>query len=139
MKIKYTLLLLVLAGGLFAFIYFYERQKPGTKQAEETGKYLAQFDADKMNEMVIRDRETAIRFKKEDRKWTIVEPVKDRADLSAVTGILTAFEYLPKEQTIALPAEKDDAKEELKKYGLTSEKLKLELVGEGAPKPLIFG
>jgi hypothetical protein len=139
MKTKYTLLLLVLAAGLYAFIHFVERKKPSTREAEESGKYVAQFDADKINELIIRDREKTIRFKKTDKRWDIVEPIQDRADLSLVNGILTTFEFLPKEQTLELPGDRDAAKEELKKYGLTSEKLKLELVGEGAPKPLVFG
>ena len=46
MRLRNTLLLLLLAGGLFCYMRFYESQQPTTQEAEEMGTHVAQVDAE---------------------------------------------------------------------------------------------
>lgn len=139
MKAKYTLILLVLVVGLLAYIRYYETEQKGTKEASETGKYVAKFNMDDVTGMAIKVRETTVRFKKEGSTWMITEPVADRADSVAVNGILTAYEGLSKEQSIPLSNNKEEAKAALKEFGLTSPKLQIDLEGKDLPKTLELG
>lgn len=132
---KNTLILLILALGLGAFIYFYEQHQPGTKKALEQGQYLLRFDRDDIRRITIKNSGEEIKLEKEDNQWRLVKPVKDAAASLPVDQILTSAETLRKEGTI----ERTDGKNRLEEYGLKKPTVRLEFDGDFAPPTLSFG
>ncbi len=132
---KNTLILLILALGLGAFIYFYEQHQPGTKQSLEQGQYLLRFDRNDIRRITIKNSGEEIKLEKEDNQWRLVKPVKDAAASLPVDQILTSAETLRKEGTV----ERTDGKNRLDEYGLKKPTVRLEFDGDYAPPTLSFG
>lgn len=138
MKLRNTLLLLVLAFGLFAFIWFFERKQPGTALAAEQSKRVLIFDRDGIDGITIfNDQETVELRRDAQDRWHLTQPVQDRADTTMVASIFTSAEQLTKEQT--LEPEKDGEKKQLKEFGVNNAKLRLKLSGKNAPPELLLG
>jgi hypothetical protein len=136
MKTRNTLILFVLAIGLFAFIQFYERNHPSTREAEERASYVVQFDRDKIDRITITSGEDRIELKMKDNQWYVESPVKDRADSAAIAGLLTGLEGLRKE---AVVSPEEGKKPELKEYGLSKPGLRVKLSGKDSPPEIFFG
>lgn len=139
MKLKNTLLLLILAGGLFAFIKFYESKQLGTKEAAERAGRIAQFDRDQVDSISIKNSEAKIELRKDDKGvWRLQEPVKDRADAIAISQLFTSAESLKFDARIGDGKEGAD-KEQLKEFGLANSDIKLKFSGKEKPVELVFG
>ena len=136
MKTRNTLILFGVAVALFAFIFFYERKIPSTKEAKEREAHVVQFDREKIDGITITNNEDKIELRKRDNAWYVEKPVKDRADAAAVATLLTGVETLRKDAVIG---EENGKKADLKDYGLTKSTLRLKLSGSGAPPELLFG
>ena len=139
MKLKNTLLLLILAGAIYAFIHFYESGLPGTREAAERAGRVVEFDRDKIAKIAIKTNDTKIEFEKKDGIWFLEKPVKDRADSAAITQLFTTAESLKSDESI--PTEKKGGdKDPLKEYGLGSPETRLIFTPEkGKPIELLFG
>ncbi len=139
MKLKNTLLLLLLAGGLFAFIKFYESKQLSSREAKERAGKVVAFDRDKVNTITIKNSETKIELHKNDKgTWRLEEPVKDRADSLVVSQLFTTAESLPYDAVIG-DENKGADKDQLKEYGLLNSETKLKFAGGGKPIELVFG
>lgn len=139
MKLKNTLLLLILAGAIFAFIYFYESGLPGTREAADRAGRVVEFDRDKITKIAIKTNDTKIEFEKKDGFWFLEKPVKDRADSVAISQLFTTAESLKSDESI--PTEKKSGdKDPLKEYGLGSPETRLIFTPDkGKPIELLFG
>ena len=139
MKLKNTLILLVLAGAIYAFIHFYESGLPGTREAAERRGRVVEFDRDKIAKIAIKTNDTKIEFEKKDGIWFLEKPVKDRADSVAISQLFTTAESLKSDESI--PTEKKGGdKDPLKEYGLGSPETRLIFTpGSGKPIELLFG
>ena len=104
MKLKNTLLLLVVAGAIFAFIHFYESKLPSSEQAAERAGRVVQFDRDEIDKIVLRTNDSKIELEKKDGVWYMEKPVKDRADSTAINQLFTTAEALKSDS--AIPTEK---------------------------------
>lgn len=136
MKLRNTLLLLLAALGLFAFIFFYERHLPSTRDAAEREAHVVTFDRDKITGISLVNNEQKIELRKgADGQWMLDAPVKDRADDAAVAQLLTAVETLRKEATL----ESRDGKDAVRDVGLAKPNVSLKLLGPGAPPAILFG
>ena len=139
MKLKNTLLLLVLAGGLFAFIQFYESNQLSSREAKERAGKVVVFDRDKVNAITIKNSESKIELRKDDKGgWRLEEPVKDRADTLVVSQLFTSAESLPYDAAIG-DEKKGADKDQLKEYGLSNSETKLKFTGGEKPVELVFG
>lgn len=138
MKFKHTLILLLLAAGLGAYVWFVDRKMPTTKEREEKKGRIFEFDRDKITAIAIKTPEAKIDLKKDGASWKVEAPVKDRADSSAMSSLLTSIELLRSESTIDNDG-KAATKEQLKEFGLSDSVTKLTLTVEGKPVELIFG
>ena len=139
MKLKNTLLLLVLAGGLFAFIRFYESNQLSSREAKERAGKVVVFDRDKVNAITIKNSESKIELRKDDKGgWRLEEPVKDRADTLVVSQLFTSAESLPYDAAIG-DEKKGADKDQLKEYGLSNSETKLKFSGGEKPVELVFG
>ena len=139
MKLRNTILLLVLAGALFAFIRFYESQQLGSREAQERAGRVLTFDRDKVNAITIKNSEAKIELRKDDKGvWKVEEPVKDRADSLAVSQLFTTAEALRYDAVIG-DEKKGLDKNQLKEYGLTSSETKIRFAGREKAVELLFG
>jgi Domain of unknown function (DUF4340) len=138
MKWKTTLVLLVLTGAVFAYMYFYERKAPDTQEAMEAAGKVVHFDRDKIDGIVIQNGNDRIELRRHKDKWRLEKPINDQANSSAIDTLLLDLESWRKDATI--PAKEIQAdKNKLSEYGLNRAKLRLKLLGSGAPPEILFG
>jgi hypothetical protein len=138
MKLKNTLLLLLLAAGIYGFIHFYEREQPSTQQAAERAGRVVQFDRDKISKISIRTNDTKIDLEKRGGVWFMEKPVQDRADSMAVAQLFTTAESLKSEE--AIPTEKKSGeKDPLREFGLGGPETRLIFTGDKKPVEILFG
>jgi hypothetical protein len=138
MKWKTTLGLLVIAAAVFAYLVFFERNRPDTEEATRRAQNVVNFDRNKIDGIVIQNGEDKIDLRKRDDKWRLELPIKDQADASLVNNLLVDVENWQKDASISLKELEAD-KTKLADYGLTDPKLRLKLIGPGAPPEILFG
>jgi len=138
MKWKSTLLLFVIAAGVFAYLYFIERNRPNTEDAVRQSQNVVNFDRNKIDDVVIQNGDDKIDIRKHDYKWRLEAPIKDQDDASMVTELLSDLENWQKDTSISAKEMEAD-KNKLADFGLANPKLRLKLNGEGAPAEIFFG
>src|SRR6266404_3499060 len=132
MKWKTTLVLFVIAAGVFAYLFFVERNRPGTEEATRQAQNVVNFDRDKIDGVVIQNGDDKIDIRRHDDKWRLETPIKDQADSSLVTNLLSELENWQKDASISAKEMEAD-KSKLADYGLANPKLRLKLLGPDAP------
>ena len=139
MKLKNTLLLLLLAMGAFAYIWFVERHQKSTKELAEDGNLVAKFDRDKVDAISIKSTEGKIELKRDGKDaWQLVEPIKDRADSMAISQLFTDSEALRYAERIDENG-KGVSKDKLKEFGLSDPTTKVRFAGKEKPVEIQFG
>lgn len=138
MKLRSTLLLLLLAGGIFAYIKFVDSTQPSTVDALRDAKKVVSLDRDRINSIEIKNADGVIELRKRDNDvWMLEKPVKDRASTMVVSGLFTTAEFLNFDAVIGV--DKPVGKDELKDYGLANSETKVTFGGEGKPVELLLG
>ncbi|HEX8312416.1 MAG TPA: DUF4340 domain-containing protein [Chthoniobacteraceae bacterium] len=138
MKLKNTLILLLLAAVIFAFIALYEKHQPTTQEARERAGRVVQMDRDEVKEISIKNAETKIELRKgENNVWTLNEPVKDRADSMAINQLFTTAESLKHDAVIG--DGKGGEKDQLKEFGLANPEIRVKFTGGEKPVELLLG
>src|SRR5437868_51376 len=116
--LRSTIALVVVLGGLGAYIYFVTWKQP---EAPDTGKKLDKVFAvasDKIDELKITSASgDATTLKKEGGAWKLVEPVAASADESEVGGITNAL------ATADLVRVVDQNPSNLNDYGLSNPRM----------------
>jgi len=138
MKWKTTLVLFVIAAGVYAYLYFIERHRPDTEEAARQSQNVVNFSRDKIDGVVIQNGDDKIDIRRHDNKWRLETPIKDQADASLVTNLLFDLENWQKDAAISAKEMEAD-KTKLADYGLANPKLRLKLLGPGAPPEIFFG
>ena len=138
MKWKTTLVLFVIAAGVFAYLFFVERNRPGTEEAARQAQNVVNFNRDKINGVVIQNGDDKIDIRRHEDKWRLEIPIKDQADGSVVNNLLLDLENWQKEAAISAKEMEAD-KNKLADYGLANPKLRLKLLGPDAPPEIFFG
>ena len=138
MKLRSTILLLLLAGGILAYIVFFDSKQPSTLDAQRDARKVMSLDRDKINSIAIKNAEGTIELRKQDNDvWVLEKPVKDRASSIVINGLFTAAEYLNFDAVIG--NDKPVGKDELKDYGLANSETKVTFGGGEKPMELLFG
>lgn len=137
MKLKNTLILLLVAGAIYAFIYFFESKQPTSQEATAKAGRVVTFDRDKITGITIKSTDIKIDLHKKDGSWYIDAPIKDRADSMAISQLFTTAENLKSES--AIPTDKSGGKDMLKDFGLTSSDTRITFTGDTKPVELILG
>ena len=138
MKLKTTLILLVITGAVFAYMFFYEREAPTTEEAKRQAQNVINFSREEIDGIVIQNGDDKIELRRRDKKWRLETPIKDQADSSLIENLLLNLESWQKDATI--PAKELEAdKSKLNEYGLSKPKLRLKLRGKDAPPEILFG
>src|SRR4029077_19180998 len=101
MKSKTTLILLVITGAVFAYMFFYERKRPSTEEAKRQAQNVINFDREKIDGIVIQNGDDKIDLRRRDNKWRVETPSKDQADSSLITNLLFDLESWQKDTTIS--------------------------------------
>src|SRR6266849_1367321 len=138
MKWKTTLVLFVIAAGVFAYLFFVERNRPGTEEATRQAQNVVNFSRDQVNGVVIQNGDDQIDIRRRDEKWRLEIPIKDQADGSVVNNLLLDLENWQKDAAISAKEMEAD-KNKLADYGLANPKLRLKLIGPDTPPEIFFG
>ena len=137
MKFRNTLILLLVAGALLAYVGLVERDRKTTSEAAEASNQVLEFDRDKINHVTIKNPEAKIEFTREGQSWQMsAEPIKDRADSMTLNQLFTTMETLRHDAKI----EPEKGKDNLKEYGVADSDIKVTFSGEGQkPVELLIG
>ena len=138
MKWKTTFVLFAIASAVFAYLFFFERNRPGTEEAARRAQTVVNFDHNKIDGVVIQNGDDKIDIRKHGDKWRLETPIKDQADASLVNNLLMDLENWPKDTSISAKEMEAD-KSKLSDFGLANPKLRLKLLGAGAPAEIFFG
>ena len=130
--VRSFLLLLVVAGGLGAYLYFVE-SKRDPADADKKAKVFT-VEADKIDELVVKsesgDRTT---LKKTGTEWQVVEPVATPSDGAAVSGLTSNLSTLELQRVI------DENPQDLGEYGLKEPRLEVAFKSGGKEQRLLVG
>jgi len=138
MNWRTTLVLAAIALGAFVYLRFFELKQPGTEEARRQAQNVVNFDRDKIDAIVILNGDEKIELRRRDNRWRLETPIKDQADSSLIENLLRDLGDWQKEGTISAK-EIDADKSKLTEYGLNKPKLRLKLIGEDKPPPILFG
>jgi len=138
MKWKTTAVLLAIVLALGLYIKFVESKRPGTEEAARQAQNVVNFNRDKIDGVSIQNGDKKIDIRRHDNKWRLDTPIKDQADTSLVSNLLLDLENWQKDATISAKEIEAD-KKKLNEFGLSKPKLRLKLLGQGAPPEILFG
>jgi len=121
MKLKTTIILLIIAAIGISYVFLYERkQLPHEEWERLQRKVLPDFRASMVKKIEVNNESGKIVMEKTaDDYWYIVEPQRLRADNSEVNSILSEFEYMDKIGSFKREGEKPF---DLTDYGLDTTK-----------------
>jgi hypothetical protein len=124
--LKTTLGLLVVLGGLFAYIYFYTWKQPAEDTSSKLEKVFAGLQADKVNEIHVHSESGDSTILKKDKDgWKITEPLTANAAESEASGITSALSQLEVARVV------DENPANLVDYGLGAPRIEIQFKAEG--------
>ncbi len=138
MKLRTTLLLLILVVGLGVWIKFFESRQPNTDEARRQSGNVLQFDREKLEGIVIQNGDDRIELHRQKGKWRLTAPVQGQADPAVVDNLISDLESWPKMAVIP-PPKSGTEKTTLAEYGLAHPKLRLRLLMPEGPPEIGFG
>ena len=107
-RLRSTLVLLVVALGLGAYIYFVESDRPpgGTPEPRET---VFDFESDDITRLAV-TAESADHtvLEKTDNRWRLVEPLAGAVDVTEVVALASSLASLEMQRVVAEPEETPD-------------------------------
>lgn len=130
MKPRTTLSLAVIAGGLFAYIWFVEQHSETTREVTESSAKVLKLDQSRINSIAVQNGETKIDIQKKDGVWRIEQPLADRADATGVSQILSSLESLKHDSKISIPSAQE--KEKLAEYGVAESTVRIKVKSDTA-------
>ncbi|HEY5892418.1 MAG TPA: DUF4340 domain-containing protein [Chthoniobacterales bacterium] len=139
MKLRSTIILLIVAAVLAGFIFFFEKKQPTSRELAEREKTLVKFDETKINGIDIANGDTTIQLRREGDGWRLTNPVNDRADGGIVSQLLSSAAGIAKSGVVEDLRKDGNIKDALKSYGVQQAKVRLKLTGDGAPDEIQFG
>jgi Domain of unknown function (DUF4340) len=125
--LRSTIALIVVLGGLAAYIYFVTWKTPeGGDTAKKTDKVFAGVQADKIEEIRISTSGgDATTVKKDNATWQVVQPVAAKADETEVSGITSALATTDIVRVI------DENPSSLTDYGLSNPRIEVDFKAAG--------
>jgi hypothetical protein len=124
--LRTTIGLVVVLGGLFAYIYFVTWKQPAENTGSKQEKVFAALEADKISELrVTSESGDTSALKKDKDGWRLVEPVASPAADAEVSGITSALAQLEIVRII------DESPANLNDYGLSSPRVEIDFKATG--------
>lgn len=115
MRPRTLVILFVLVAVLGAFVWFVERDLPGTEERAEQARRVLSLESDEVSALTLEWGEERVRLVREEagadedaaaagkREWRLEEPLAARADGAEVTTLLDSLGRLEKKRTLAEP------------------------------------
>jgi hypothetical protein len=123
--LRSTIALIVVLGGLGAYIYFVTWKTPA-EPASKLEKVFSGVQSDKIEELkVTSDKGEVSTLKKENGSWQIVAPVAARADEGEASAIANALGQAEIVRVV------DENPADLKDYGLVTPRIAIDFKGAG--------
>ena len=88
MRLLTTLALLLVVGGLGAFIFYHERLLPNSKQELVALRKPLAFDVSRADAIEITGKDLSVRLQRESNRWQVTAPVADRANQQLIKQLL---------------------------------------------------
>ena len=140
MKFRTTLVLLVIAVALGAFIFGLDRLSQNTRERRERAAHVVERERGRTSKgFTIRNGDELIRVKAEGDAWKMIAPWQDDADAGVIDQLLDAVQSLRPEDVITDLGKGDKRRQILKDFGLNKSKLRLKLDGKHMPAEFQFG
>ncbi|MDZ4815541.1 MAG: DUF4340 domain-containing protein [Verrucomicrobiota bacterium] len=111
MKSKKNLLLFIIAGALFAFIWFHERKEVSFTEKEANAKKVFTFKDDSVKTLNINTGTQTISLKRDKTDWTIVSPIASPADNMEADTIVRELSQLTIQRKMSPEELSPEAKE----------------------------
>ncbi|MDQ6807962.1 MAG: DUF4340 domain-containing protein [Verrucomicrobiota bacterium] len=138
MKTRTTVLLLLVAIAVAAYVRFYERDRPNTAEAQRQAQNVVNFDRDKVDGITIQNGDDRVELRRQAAKWRLEAPIKDQADAGVINALLSDLDGWQKYDTISAK-ELDGDKNRLNEFGVGKAKLRLKLSGKDMPAEILIG
>ena len=128
----------IVAAGLFGYIYFVESKKDPKKEESGSGmtkreKVFTGLDKLKVKSLTLKKRGGEIvHAEKNADLWSLVAPQQVAADAGEIGMLLDALQNLESEEVL------NENATDLGPFGLTEPKVSVSVVAEGSPKPFEF-
>lgn len=124
--VRSTLALIVILGGLAAYIYFVTWNQPDPNAAPTQEKVFASLEADKIDEIKVKSESgDTTTLKKEGGAWKITAPVTASADDASVSGVTSGLGSLELTRIV------DENPTDLKDYGLVTPRVEVDFKAPG--------
>ena len=137
MKIRNTIILLIIAILIGGYLYLYERKQLTTEEKKERAGKVWTFKSEDVTKLEIKKGEETILCRKESKdNWQIEKPLKVRADETEIDKILSKLEFLKKERAINEEKEKPLAMGE---FGLAQPQMEVSIWVKDEPFTLLLG
>ena len=133
--LRSTLVLLLVAAGLGAYIYFVERHRPPASEPEPNERVF-DFEAEDVRELQVSlDDGEDTRLRRADGTWTVVSPVEAKADDTDVSSIATSLASLEIQRVL------EEGPVDLDPFGLTEPVFDVgfKLTDDDASRHLLIG
>jgi len=118
-----TIILVLLAALLGAYVWFFEIEGEEERQAQkELEEKVVSIPKDSIKTIIINDFDKTFKFEKKESNWVIEEPVETEADESAVSSFLSSLTNAKKSRSFSV---KPDEKMQ---YGLNNNLIRLKVV-----------
>jgi hypothetical protein len=130
------LALVVVLGGLLAYIYFVDAKKPVEPEGTEKRDKVFTVEAEKIEDLTVKaSNGDATTLKKAGGNWQITSPVTGKADASEVSGITSNLATVEVTSVVA------DAPKDLAPYGLAEPKVQIAFKagGDKSERRLVLG
>lgn len=125
-RARSTLLLLLVAAGLGAYIYFIESKRPSAEEAATAKEKVFGVDTDKIQEITIKVGEKeSTSLVKEGSGWRVTAPITSEADITEVTTLLSSLSSLERQLTV------DENPSDVSAFGLSPAAMEVTFKAEG--------
>ena len=138
MKFRTTLFLFVAVILLGGFIWFVEQRSESTRERKEQARKAMKIVADRISYLRVESTNVVVECAAKDGKWTLIQPVRDRADAAAIDRMLAGLQNLPRGEVITA-AERKSRSLQLSDYGLDTPRAKITLGDNLRRRTLLIG
>ncbi len=133
MKLRTTVLLLLICAGLGGYLYFFDQKLPTTEEWQKKIKLVFDLKSSDVEKLQFQTAGSKIvcERKENTRQWWIIQPLNVKADKSAIDALLSQLESLEKRS--------DLGKVPFSDYGLQSPQNEILFWVKGKQQSLSFG
>jgi len=139
MKPGTTLVLLIVAVAIGAFIFGLDRWSKSTRERRERAAHVVQVIRTKIQGFTIHDGDELIKVRTDGDAWKMIAPWQDDADTGVIDQLLDAVQSLQPKDVITDLGRGDKKRRMLQDFGLNKSRLRLKLDGKQMPAELQFG